>query len=105
MELSSSLGAEFHTAVAVFGSYGTGKEQTAVWVQGVPELLAKLDSLHFWTVVKLSLSPVMIRAGSKVVDKLIDLAVDWAVRHAKAGKKAKLLIYGSDNQVIKEFDA
>jgi hypothetical protein len=47
----------------------------------------------------------MVKAGNKLVDKLVDVAVDWAVRHANGGKKAKILIYGPDNQPIKEIDA
>ncbi len=105
MDLSSSLATEFNTAVASNGSYGVGKKKPAIWTAGVSDLVAKLDSLHFWTIVKLSLGPVMVKAGNKVVDRMTDIAIDWAVKHVTAGKKAKIQIYGPDNQLIKEIDA
>lgn len=104
MELSQSLGAEFHTAVSTFGTYGTEGKTPSIWIEGLPELINRLDSIHFWTIVKISVTPAMVKAGNKLVDKLVDVAVDWAVRYAKGGKKAKILIYGPDNQPINEID-
>lgn len=105
MDLSGSLGKEFNIAVPVYGSYGAAGKTPAVWDKCVQELVAKLDSVHFWAIVKLSLSPVIVRAGNELMDRLTDVAVDWAVRHAKADKKAKIQLYGPDNLMIREIDA
>ena len=102
-ELEQSVCEATNRSVAVGGYFGVEK-RAAAFNPDIGQLLKWGDLNHYWAIVKLSVEAGSVLAAKKIVEKLAETFVDWAVKNREGNKKAKLKIYGPDGEVLKEID-